>query len=278
MLLPDPVRRDVTTRRIQLAAAIAAISVLAACSSDSTGVGKQTGSSLAFTAGSSRASSALASTVPITVGSNTLDVSAITVVIDRASLKSTQADSCNADDDEDDDDHDGARHDSTSAHDSSGANHDSGPGRDGDRGDHHRGFCGEVRVGPTIVDLPVDGSVVTIPGNTVPPGTFREIDLRVGLVRVQGTFNTKAFDVTIPVGAKAEIALDPPVTVAADSSVAITVNLPVDKWFVNADSSLINPSDLRTNLMLLARVRMNIASSIHAFEDRDHDGMPDRRR
>jgi hypothetical protein len=269
MSLHDPVLRDVSTRRIQLAAALAAISFLAACSSDSTGVGKQTGSSLAFTAGSSRASSALASTVPITVGSNTLDVSAITVVIDRASLKSTQADSCKVDDDEDDDgDHDRA---------DSSAHHDSGPGGDGDRDGHsHDGLCGEVRVGPTIVDLPVDGSVVTIPGNTVPPGTFREIELRIGLVRLQGTFNSKAFDVTVPVGAKAEMVLDPPVTVVADGSVAITVNLPVDKWLVNADGSLINPDDLRTNLMLLARVRMNIASSIHAFEDRDHDGKPDR--
>ena len=265
MSLHDPVLRDVVARRIQLAAAVAAISFLAACSSDSTGVGRQTASSLAFTAGSSRSSAALASTVPVTVGSNTLDVSSITVVIDRASLKTTQTDLCSVDDDEDDD----------GDHQQSGANHDSGPGTDGDRERHHDDSCGEVRVGPTIVDLPVDGSVVTIPGNTVPPGTFREIDLRIGLVRVQGTFNTKAFDVTIPVGAKAEIALDPPVTVAADGSVAITVNLPVDKWFVNADGSLINPSDLRTNLMLLTRVKMNIASSIHAFEDRDHDGMPD---
>lgn len=264
MSLHDPVQRDVSTRRIQLAAAIAAISILAACSSDSTGVGRQTGSSLAFTAGSSRSSSALASTVPVTVGSNTLDVSAITVVINRASLKSTQTDLCNADDDEVDDD---ADHTS--------ANHDSGPGREGDRDGDHDDDCGEIRVGPTIVDLPVDGKVVTIPGDVVPPGTFREIDLRIGLVRVQGTFNTKAFDVTIPVGAKAEIALDPPVTVAANSPVAITVNLPVDKWFVNADNSLIDPSALSTNIMLLTRVRMNIASSIHAFEDRDHDGKPD---
>jgi len=271
MSLSDPVLRDVATRRIQLAAAIAAISFLAACSSDSTGVGRQTGSSLAFTAGSSRASSALASTVPITNDGDTLDVSAITVVIDRASLKSTQTDSCNVDDDEDDDDDHGD-------HQLGVASNDFGPGRDRDDDRHHHGFCGEVRVGPTIVDLPVDGSVVTIPGNTVPPGTFNEIDLRIGLVRLQGMFNSKAFDVTVPVGAKAEIKLDPPVTVAADSSVAITVNLPVDKWLVNADSSLINPNELRTNLMLLARVRMNIASSIHAFEDRDHDGKPDHRR
>jgi hypothetical protein len=261
MSLHDPVLRDVATRRLQLAAAIAAISFLAACSSDSTGVGKQTGSSLTFTTGSAGASSALASTVPITVGSNTLDVSAITVVIDRASLKSTETDVC-ADDDDDDNEH-------------QVATGDRGPGG-GDLHDHDN--CEEVRIGPTIVDLPVDGKLVTIPANTVPPGTFREIELRVSLVRLQGTFDTKPFDVTIPVGAKAEIKLDPPITVAADGALAVTVNLPVDKWLVNPDGSLIDPNQLRSNIMLLGRVRMNIASSIHAFEDRDHDGMPDHRR
>jgi len=261
MSLHDPVLRDVSTRRIQLAAAIAAVSFLAACSSDSTGVGRQTGSSLAFTTGSSSASAALASAVPITKDGHTLDVTAITVVITRASLKSTETDVC-ADDEEDDSEHQVAAS-------------DRGPGG-GDHRDHDD--CEEVRIGPTIVDLPVDGKLVTIPANTVPPGTFREIELRVSLVRLQGTFDTKPFDVTIPVGAKTEIKLDPPITVAADGALAVTVNLPVDTWLLNADGSLIDPNQLRSNIMLLGRVRMNIASSIHAFEDRDHDGMPDHHR
>ena len=267
MLLHVP--GDAVLRRTQLAAAIAAISLLAACSSDrSTSVQSTTGSSLAFTTGSTSSSAALASAVPIAHGNDTLDLTALTVVINRASLKAVETDSCAVDDDHDgDNDHrgDGDHH----------GQHDSGPGWGG--GFTHHGSCGEVRVGPTIVDLPVDGSVVTIPGNTVPPGTFREIDLRISLIRLQGTFNSKAFDVTVPIGAKAEIALDPPVTVAADSAVAITVNLPVNTWFVKADSSLIDPNKLRTDPMLQALVRMKIASSIRAFEDHDHNGQPDRR-
>jgi hypothetical protein len=260
MLLHYLVPSDVFMRRTQLAAAIAGLSFLAACSSDSTGVGAQSGSSIAFSAGSSSASAALASVVPITKNGHTLDVTSITVVITRASLKSTQTDICMADDDDEDDDH--------------GGSSDRGPGR-GHSGDDH---CGEIRVGPTIVDLPVDGKLVTIPGNTIPAGTFSEIDLRISLVRLQGTFDTKPFDVTVPVGAKTEIKLDPPITVTADTPVAVTVNLPVDTWLLNTDGSLIDPNQLRTNLVLLARVKMNIASSIHAFEDRDHDGRPDHRR
>jgi hypothetical protein len=271
--------RDAFLRRIQLAAATAAISFLAACSSDSTGVRSPARSSLAFTTGSRGAAAALASSVPITSGNDKLDLTAITVVIDRASLKAITTDSCAVDDD------DGLDHE---------GQHDSGPGSSGDShhggdsthhdGDsthheftHHDDECGEVRVGPTIVDLPVDGSMVTIPGNTIPAGTFREIELRVSLIRLQGTFNGQAFDVTVPVGAKAEIELDPPVVVAAGAELAITVNLPVNTWFVKADGSLIDPKKLATDPILQALLRMKIASSIHAFEDHDHDGQPDRR-
>jgi hypothetical protein len=295
MPLHARVPRDAFLRCTQLVAALAAITLLAACSSssDSTGVRSPTGSSLAFTTGARGASAALAAAVPVVSDSDTLDLSAITVVIDRASLKAAQNDSCAFDDDDGDEDHDGQHNlvpgavfdwshhrdgmgDSTH-HDGMGdSTHHNGMGDDSTH--HHVGFCGEVRVGPTIVDLPVDGSVVTIPGNTVPPGTFSEIDLRISLARFQGTFNSMAFDVTVPIGAKARIPLDPPVTVAADSSVAITVNLPVNSWFVKPDSSLIDPNQLRSNPMLQAILRMNIAKSIHAFADANHDGQPDRRR
>src|SRR5262245_48286652 len=119
MPLHAPALRDAWMRRTQLAAALAAISLLAACSSDSTGLRSSTRSSLAFTTGSSRASGALASAAPIAHGNDTLDLTAITVVIDRASLKAAQNDSCAVDDDDDGDmDHDG--------------HHDSGPGEMGD--------------------------------------------------------------------------------------------------------------------------------------------------
>ena len=256
MLLHALVPRDRFMRRTQLAAAMAAIVLLAACSSDSTGVGSSAGSSLAFTTGSRTASAALASSVPIVSGNDKLDLTAITVVIDRAELKAATTDSC--------------------AVDSSGHGGSYSLGGSGSDGSHHD-ECGEIRVGPTIVDLPVDGSMVTIPGNTIPAGTYREIELRISTIRLQGTFNTKAFDVTVPLDARAEIALNPPITVAADTKVEITVNLPVNTWLVKADGSLIDPNQLRTDPMLQALVRMKIASSIQAFEDHDHDGQPDRR-
>ena len=100
----------------------------------------------------------------------------------------------------------------------------------------------------------------------------------MSLVRLQGTFDGKAFDVTIPVNAKAEVDFETPLVVAADSPVAVTVNLPVDTWLVRSDGSLIDPTKLLATPSQLALVKLKIASSIRAFEDRDRDGRDDHRR
>jgi len=230
-----------------VALAVAALSI-AACS-DSTGVNTNMSSQLAFTTGATASSASLA-TVPITKDGHTLDLTSATVVVTRASLKKTSTDLCGADDDDDNDDHSGRGHD---------------------------GNCGEVKIGPTLVDLPLDGKMVTIPSNTIPPGTYREIDVRVSLVRLRGTFDGKAFDVTIPANAKSSIDFETPLVVAADSAIAVTVNLPVDTWLVRSDGTLIDPTKLASTPSLMALVTAKISSSIRAFEDRDHDGRDDHR-
>src|SRR5262245_52911710 len=170
MLLPALVPRDAFMRRTQLAAAIAAISFLAACSSDSTGVRATARASLAFTTGSRGASAALASAGPIASGSDTLNLTKITVVIDRASLKATMTDSCAVDDDDDGDEHEGQhdfgggsssdsshRHDGdhgadSTHHDGDSTHRADSTHHDGDADHHEHEGCGEVRVGPTTVD------------------------------------------------------------------------------------------------------------------------------
>jgi hypothetical protein len=236
------------TLLVRGAAVALSLAALSACS-DSTGVDRSMSSQLAFTAGGT-ASTAPQALVPITKDGHTLDLSAATVVVTRASLTKTSTDLCGADDDDEDDD---------------------------DHGRGHSGNCGEVKIGPALVDLPLDGKLVTIPGNTIPPGTYRNIDVRVSLVRLEGTFDGKPFDVTIPVHAKAQADFETPLVVAADSAVAVTVNLPVDTWLVRSDGTLIDPTKLTSTPSLMALVSLKIASSIRAFEDRDHDGRDDHR-
>jgi hypothetical protein len=220
---------------------------IAACS-DST-VGGGAASQLAFMASSSASTGSLASIVPVSNGGHTLDLTQVTLTITRAELKRAQSDVCQ-DDGEDENGSGG-----------------SGTGTVED--------CPEVKVGPTTVDLPLAGGLVTLPANTIPAGTFRQFELRVSQVRLQGTFDTKAFDVTLPVNARGEIEFATPLVVTDGAPTSITVNVPVSGWLVNGDGSLIDPSTILASPTLLSTVRSRIAASFRAFEDRDHDGKDD---
>lgn len=229
------------SRRALAATALAGALSAAACSGDSTGVDAAAGSSIGFTTRAASASAALASAVPITKDGHTLDVKTVTVVVERAWLKRNRSDECE------------------------------------DDKESWRGFagCRLVRVGPTLIDLPLDGKVVTLPANAVPAGTFKEVAVRISLVRLMGTYDTKSFDVTIPVNAKSEVEFETPLEVLADSAVALTVNFPVDTWLVNTDGSLVDPNALVGSPSLMSSVKRRIAASIRAFEDNDHDGRED---
>jgi hypothetical protein len=236
-------------------ATLVLLATFGACSSDSTtGVGDGTESQLAFTTGGSSSLPASTSLIPITKGGHTVDLTAVTVVLDRASLKRTSEDVCRDDDD-------------------NSAN--SNTGSDDDKRERQT-HCHEVKIGPAIVDLPLDGELVTLPANAIPSGTYRELEVRLSLVRLKGTFDTKAFDVTVPVNTKTEIEFDTPLVVTENEPISITVNVPVDTWLVT-ETSVIDPSKLLTDPALMMRVKLRIANSINAFEDRDRDGRDDHR-
>jgi hypothetical protein len=244
----------------RVAALVATLSVIgvAACSSDSTGVAGNTQAQLAFMAsGSANADAASAAVVPVSSAGHTLDLSAIAITISRAELKLATTDSCDDDDINDDrsDDH---------------------GNRNGDD-NRNRGNCSELKVGTTVVNLPLTGNVVTIPADVIPAGTFRELELRVTQVELKGTFDSTAFVVMVPVNARAEVEFDTPLVVAAGTPTSITVNVPVNNIFVNADGSLIDPAKILSTPSLLSTVRARILAAFHAFEDRNHDGRDDHR-
>jgi hypothetical protein len=237
-------------RRATIAASIAGAVVLAACA-DSTGIPKGTSSQLAFTTGAgASANAAPAALVPVTSGGHTLDLTQISFTISRAELKRASTDACPGDADDDGNDSQG----------------NSNQGSDS---------CAEVKVGATTIDLPLDGSLVTLPANAIPAGTFRELDVRVSSVRLKGTFDTKPFDVTIAVNAKDEVEFATPLVVTAGTPTTITMNVSAGMWLVNADGSLVDPSTIATTPSVLAAVKNRIAASLRAFEDANHDGRDD---
>lgn len=215
----------------------------ASCS-DSTGTRAGT-NQLGFTlANRTGATAALAALVPTTVGGHTLDLTAVTVTVGRAELKRTASTACEDENSDDDHGHDDAN-------------------------------CSEAHTGPLSIDLPTDGSLVTVPANAIPAGTYREVEVRLSFIRFKGTFDGQAFDVTVQSNAKAEIEFATPLVVADASPTTVTVNLPVIAWLTNTDGSLVDPRTIATSQTVMAAVRQRIAASVRAFEDRDHDGKDD---
>jgi hypothetical protein len=234
--------------RVAFAAVAACLGVTACSSGDSTSASPSSAAAIAFTTSASAAGDISAAAAPVTVGAHTLNLTAVSLTISRAELKRAQSDSCPGDHDGDDD------HPAVT------------PSTQN---------CGELKIGPTTVNLPLDTNVVTIPANTIPAGTFREFELRVSQVEIKGTFDGQAFDDTIAVNAKSEIQFSIPLVVTAGSPAAVTVNVPVNTWLMNSDGTLINPLTLKTNPSLLAQVRSRISASFRAFEDHNHDGRED---
>jgi hypothetical protein len=244
----DPVRpvARVVAHHVSFALMLLALGALAACS-DSTALPRG-GSQLGFTTSSSTAAGASASldVAPITKNGHTLDLKQVTIVVERTQLKRQTNDACAGDDDE----------------------HDA-------KWSGHSESCASVKIPPTLVDLPLDNGVVLLPMDLIPAGTYTEIEFRVSLARLVGTFDGNAFDVTVPVNAKSEIQFTTPLVVKEGTATSITINVPISTWLTNADGSLVDPRQLLTNQTLAAAVRARIQASFKAFKDDDHDGKED---
>lgn len=155
--------------------------------------------------------------------------------------------------------------------------------------------CAEVEVGPTLLDLPLDATTSTKITASVPAGTYRGLEVRIGpitsgnrqsveflaahpdfknaSVRVEGTFNGKAFVFVSPVDARIETLFSAPVTVDATTP-NITIAIDLSTWFSDGSGGTLDPS----NSANASRISGKIARSFHAFEDDDHDGHDDHHR
>jgi hypothetical protein len=243
----------------RLAAAVLGLATLAvagACSSDSAGPQAGNANHLAFGASTTVTTGASLATTPltpITIGGNTINFTQVTLDLSRAELKPQQGVMCADESNDHDDDDDGAdTPPSTTSND-----------------------CANVKVGAFSVDLPVDGSLVQLPADALPAGTYREIEVRLSDVHVVGTFNGTPFDVTLPVHMRGEVPLSTPLVVTEGTATSVTVDVPFDLWFINSDGTLLDPNTIAGDTNLMQVVRNRIRASFRAFEDRDHDNHDD---
>jgi hypothetical protein len=190
---------------------------------------------------------AVASDISMTIGGHTLVVQHVELTVDRAELERAGGAACMEREDNDHGDHFFDRNDD----------------------------CKDVKVHAATFDLPLGGGVVTLSGDTIPAGTYRELEVSVSRIRLTGTFDGKAFDDTLAVRLRREIEFNPALAVVDGTPVSITVNLPVARWFINNDGSLLDPVKLHTDTALQATFRARVLGLFRAFRDHDRDGRED---
>lgn len=186
---------------------------------------------------------------PVTIGANTLVVSDVDVVFSELVLERAEGELGDGDSDglQDGDS------DSESDSDSDGT------------------WNERFRSGPVTVALPLEGGVITPITAPIPFGVYEELELDIATVRLRGTWNGQAFDVTLPVDEEFEADLVPPFVVDdASDLLNITIALNVSDWFIH-DGALVDPAQLLVPGQVREAFIARIEASFDAFEDSDRD-------
>lgn len=152
--------------------------------------------------------------------------------------------------------------------------------------------CGEIELGPVLVDLPLNGGATEVTQVSIPSGTYHEIEFTlrepdddaedaafraahpemVGLsVKVEGTYNGQPFTWTSRMRADLEREFNPSVVIGADAA-NVTLQVDVARWFRDGSGNAINPALAQGSTSSRTQIESNIASSFGAFQDDDRDG------
>lgn len=164
--------------------------------------------------------------------------------------------------------------------------------------------CEYFEIGPVLIDLPVEGGVITPFDTPIPADIYEELELEIddadddggsaaffaanpgwpreASIRIVGTFDAndgagpQAFDVFLDVSAEIERELVPPLVITESSQeVNVTVLVDVASWFRDSAGNLLDPRALTASGDMLSLVEDNIEESFDAFEDDDRDGDDD---
>ncbi len=167
---------------------------------------------------------------------------------------------------------------------------------DSDKGDDTE--CPKLELSPVVVDLPVDASVVSKLKMSIPSGNYSSLEAKIGpvksnkgqgssaflakypdlvdvSVRVEGTFNGKAFTYRGSPRVELKNKFDPPIVVDS-GGINLTINVDLRSWFRNRSGGYVDPSTASVNGSTAALVADNIRRSFKAFRDDNRNGRDDR--
>lgn len=130
----------------------------------------------------------------------------------------------------------------------------------------------EFKAGATTVSLPLEGGTITPFDGQLPVGSYTKVKMDADFLRVRGTYDGQAFDVTVPINAELDLRFSPPLVIGDGSDpLNVSVNVDVASWFRDANGNAIDPRQLSTNAELRALFRNRVRASFRAFEDADRD-------
>lgn len=244
------------------ATALAATALLAACSGDSAGpsvAGRQVAFQLATNpANTAPGMAALAGQEVIAVGSDTIVLTSVQLVLREIELKRVGGIACDTALVEDD--------------------------------------CEELEIGATLLDLPLGNGAERQFTVAIDTGSYGKIEFEIhkasggddsafvalhpefddASIRVTGTWNGVAFTYVSDLDVEQEYSFSPPLTVTETTGANVTLFVDLGAWFLNQNADgLIDPATANKGGQLEGEVKSNIEASLNAFEDDDHDGEDD---
>ncbi len=157
--------------------------------------------------------------------------------------------------------------------------------------------CAELRLGPTLFDLPLGEGAEPIFTAAVPVGTYNGIKFQIHRptnanedadfvaehpeledisIRVLGSYNGTPFTFASDLTEVEDVVFAEPVEVAVDGEVQVTLHVDVTRWFASEDGAgLVNPAEANDGGPFESLVERQIRDSFRAFHDGDLDGAAD---
>lgn len=157
--------------------------------------------------------------------------------------------------------------------------------------------CPDLKLGPMLIDLPLDPGAKGVLAVTLPTGSYQEFEAKIDAVmnetegdpaasaaflaanpqfrgvsiRVEGTYNGSPFVYTSAAEGELELTFNPPLVVAGSAG-NLTVHVDLSSWFRNIDGTTIDPRTATAGTAAKETVDNNIKRSFDVFEDDDRDG------
>ena len=157
--------------------------------------------------------------------------------------------------------------------------------------------CPDLKLGPMLVDLPLDATTRMALTVSIPAGTYHQFEAEIDAItsenegntqesaaflaanpnfrgvsiRVEGTYNGAPFVYTTGVESAIELEFNPDMVVDGTTK-NLTVHADMSRWFLNGSGVRIDPTTANSGGANKSLVDENIKRSFDAFEDDDHDG------